>query len=519
MAPRDTRRTLLLAAVLAVGCTSAAPPAPLTFETSVPLSTDPMAPAVADAPVELLLTFPEPLDGTTVSSAIEFVSSQPGGAWIADPPVDVLWTAASPALVRVRTRDGRVLPSGHAYRLTVGAGIRAASGLAPAGARVGYLATDNPPPLSPLLLEAGSGADRRDIYVISDVHMGDRRSLSDTPDPHYGWFKANRDALQEFLERAGQTSTLRELVIAGDLLDEWVAPMELTAFGDAPTEAAFVQEIRVANEGVVGAFRALASRSDLRLTYVPGNHDMLADADDIAGLVPGIHQARDAKGLGRHSPDGHPEVVIEHGHRYDFFNAPAPLANPDVPGSILPPGYFVSKVASTSDREHRRKPGLASPYAGLDSGLGAQAGGEYLAYLGAWAAILIAKPIDSPGPDETIATGIDGFTTSYALAGIVPHFDQGQLDVDLYQHIEPKWSDRASANGVANPIDYRVAILNSAVNRLLDAQAAWQYFVPRDTGRRIVVFGHTHEVRLDHALDIDGVPCIYANSGTWIDAQ
>ena len=57
--------------------------------------------------------------------------------------------------------------------------------------------------------------------------------------------------------------------------------------------------------------------------------------------------------------------------------------------------------------------------------------------------------------ERTIATGIDGFTASYPLTDLVPHF----------------------------------------------------------------VGGHTHDVRLDVTSNDAGKACIYANSGTWIDAH
>jgi len=508
----------LVALALATGCGSSAPPEPLTFEASVPLSADESSPAVTDAPTEVRLTFAEPLDGSTVAGSVELATAVPGADWVADPPTDVSWAAGRPAEVIVRTRDGLALPKGHAFRLSVGAGLRSATGKALASPSVGYFATDNPSALVEGTVAGPLGA-RRDIYVVSDVHMGDERSIEDHPLPHYGWFVDNRDALQEFLERAGRTVSLRELVIAGDLVDEWVAPMELSAFGDGKTEAEFVDSVARANPGIIAAFRTLSAGPDVRVTYVPGNHDMLVTEADVARLFPGMNQARDVKGLGRYSPVGHDEVVIEHGHRYDFFNAPAPLGNPDVAGSILPPGYFVSKVASTSDRERGRKPGASSPLAGMDTGLTAQSGSEYAFYTVAWAAILIAKTIDPPGMERTIATGIDGFTASYPLTDLVPHFVGGQLEVNVYEHIETKWPARAEANGVTNPVDMRVAIANSAVNRLLDVQSAWQYFVPPGTGKRIVVFGHTHDVRLDVTSNDAGKACIYANSGTWIDAH
>jgi len=44
-----------------------------------------------------------------------------------------------------------------------------------------------------------------------------------------------------------------------------------------------------------------------------------------------------------------------------------------------------------------------------------------------------------------------------------------------------------------------------------------QYFSNPASGKRIVVFGHTHVPTMNTWISHDGKKCIYANSGTWID--
>ena len=58
------------------------------------------------------------------------------------------------------------------------------------------------------------------------------------------------------------------------------------------------------------------------MTYVPGNHDLLINSDDIQSIMPGVSQARDVRGLGAYTPVDFPELIIEHGHRYNFYCAP-----------------------------------------------------------------------------------------------------------------------------------------------------------------------------------------------------
>jgi UDP-2,3-diacylglucosamine pyrophosphatase LpxH len=306
-------------------------------------------------------------------------------------------------------------------------------------------------------------------------------------------------------------------VIAGDLLDEWVAPVDYNTF-DGATQSGFADAIAAANRPVIDAFNGIIQEGNIKVTYVPGNHDMLAEAIDIERIFPGISQTRDVKGLGAYAPSDRPELVIEHGHRYDFFNAPDPISNRSITGtaSILPPGFFVSKIAATSDLEKKR----ASYYRdSLNRGYTTRESDHYFSYWAAWRLIMTQKPVKESWDEKMIVTAADGYTGIYSIYDLIPHHESGgdPLDVTLYKRIMDTWNQRQAVNKVSVPIPAETAIAAGALNPLLDEQSITQYFWNTSSSKRIVVFGHTHHADLFTILNHKGQGSIYANSGTWVD--
>jgi UDP-2,3-diacylglucosamine pyrophosphatase LpxH len=309
---------------------------------------------------------------------------------------------------------------------------------------------------------------------------------------------------------------VKELVIAGDLFDEWVAPVDYYAF-DGGTQSDFVDKVAAANMPVIEAFNGIIREGKIKVTYVPGNHDMLVESADVQRIFPGIFQARDARGLGAHMVSDPPELAVEHGHRYDFFNAPDPISNRSITGtaSLLSPGFFVSKIAATSDLER----GHASFYRdGLNANTSLESG-YYFSYWAAWRLIMAQKPVKEEWGKKTIVTAIDGYTGTYSLYDLIPHHEPGSgpLDVTLYKEIIDTWNQRQAANKVPVPIPAEVAIAAGALNPILDAQSIPQYFWNTSSTKRVVVFGHTHHADLLTILDHRGQWSVYANSGTWVD--
>ena len=131
-------------------------------------------------------------------------------------------------------------------------------------------------------------------------------------------------------------------------------------YGDG-TQADFVRKTVAANQGIFDVLNGIIADGKIKVTYIPGNHDMGLKAEHIDIAMPGVNQARDSEekyGVGTYHPDGYPQIAIEHGHRYDFFNAITPNANEsEAPGATIPPGSPVLQpIRSLIPRRSRQLP-------------------------------------------------------------------------------------------------------------------------------------------------------------------
>lgn len=353
--------------------------------------------------------------------------------------------------------------------------------------------------------------ERSWIVCISDLHLG--------ADDTYSELTKNRDALIDFLNWVRFSPNIKELVIAGDLIDEWFVPMNLDTF-KGKTQMDFVKNVALNNKPVIDAFNDIINDGQIRLTYVPGNHDILITAEEIEAILPGINQSRDVRGLGAYSPDYLPELVIEHGHRYNFFCAPD-HSNRTVTqtDSILPTGYFFTRMATSSVVQGRPKIDMNIPIV-TENELGEE---QYLYYLyyKAWEKLINVFPVNEGINEPAIHTGIDGFTNSYAIKDVLPYQDpeNNYIDVNLYKGIVESWEERQANNLVPILIPTEEAILKAALSSHLDDQSANQFFVNPHSNKRIVIFGHTHDARLITSYNENMDANVYVNSGTWIDSK
>ena len=353
------------------------------------------------------------------------------------------------------------------------------------------------------------GDERSVIVVISDIHLG--------MDDRYAEIQENRAPLVDFLRKVRLAPNIKELVVAGDLLDEWFIPAGTDTYA-GKTQKEFVQAIAANNKGVVDSFNDIIRDGKIKVVYLPGNHDLLITSESIQTIFPGMVEARDVQGLGTYSPDGHPEIAIEHGHRYNFFCAPDPISNREIaPGSILPPGYFFTRIATLSVVEGKPEPGEIRP-AIVPNSLGESQELEFL-YWQVWEALMNELPIKEGFEEKIIRTNIDGFTQDYAMSDLIPRQAEegGVIDVNLFKGIQDTWDERQELNGVAVKIPVRDALAKAASSAETDNQAVVQYFRNPASDKRIVIFGHTHESRIIPSETHDGKSAVYVNSGTWID--
>lgn len=355
------------------------------------------------------------------------------------------------------------------------------------------------------------GSERNMIVVISDLHLG--------ADIAYAECNKNRSPLQKLLKQISASPNVKELVIAGDLLDEWFVPATTDTYA-GKDQRDFVRRVAVTNKDVIDAINSIIQDKKILVTYVPGNHDLTITAENVDSILPGINQARDKEqGLGTYSPADYPKIAIEHGHRYNFFCAPDPISNQDVaPGTIMPPGYFFTRIAALHVVQKYPKSGETIPVV-TPNASGNTSQKLLFAYWKLWEWTMDNLPIKNKLDEKIIVTNVDGFTKTYAVNDLLPYqtVAGGQIDVNLYKGIQDTWNQRQKLNRVAVNIPVAEAIAQASSAEETDNQATVQYFMNPKSDKRIVVFGHTHVAKINSSNNYKGQKSIYANSGTWID--
>lgn len=370
--------------------------------------------------------------------------------------------------------------------------------------------TDSDP--TPAIDPFANGTNVRSmIVVVSDMHMG--------ADDAYTECKANRAPHAKLLGQIRLSPNVKELVIAGDLIDEWFVPADIDTYG-GKGQTDFVQRLAATNKEVFDVLNQIIQDGTIKVTYVPGNHDLAITAENVSLILPGIKQARDnQQGLGTYTPVDFPILAIEHGHRYNFSCAPDPISNKNIaPGSILPPGYFFTRIAALASI-HKVLPGDTLPIINQVFPH-SESQGLIFDYWMSWVGLVKMFPISNKFNDPVIITNINGFSQNYSVDDIVPHqLPNGYIDVNLFKGIydSANWNQREDINKVAIKFPVTQAMADADDNSKTDNQAKVQYFMNPDSDKRIVVFGHTHQPEIIASNNYKGEYCIYANSGTWID--
>ena len=358
---------------------------------------------------------------------------------------------------------------------------------------------------------SNGGNERNMIVVISDLHLG--------ADLTYAECKDNLGPLEKLLKQIKAAPNVKELVIAGDLADEWFVPATTDTY-QGKDQADFVKRLATANKGVFDAINSIIREGNILVTYVPGNHDLTITAANIESILPGVNQARDeVLGLGTYSPVDNPKIAIEHGHRYNFFCAPDPISNQDIaPGTILPPGYFFTRIAALCVIQNDPSPGDTLPVVTQNTG-GDESQDLLFRYWKLWETTFKMFHIENRFDEKIIQTNVNGFTGNYSVDDLVPFqlSPGGLIDLFIYKGIQDNWETRQTYNNVAIHITVTEAIDSVNSSTETDRQANLQYFMNPDSDKRIVVFGHTHVPIMDAPKNYYNQKCIYANSGTWID--
>lgn len=354
------------------------------------------------------------------------------------------------------------------------------------------------------LWKAGTTADK--TVVISDLHLGIYDSFAEDV--------ANRPQLVHFLKQLQATSDVKELVIAGDFLDEWYLPMDYPSYASSNL---FYRRVIANNQDVFDALKGVM-QSGITLVYVPGNHDMLLASGVLDQTLPGIVQARDVEGLGTYYTGTDDNIAIEHGHRYDAFSAPDTLTNAVLTGNgktILPPGYFYARYAASWVTEGR--PAVEKNYpviTAVPDPADADQTNAYLYYR------VLAAELGRMTPTEAFDAKcfnlkIGGFAAAYSVEDFYPVLQaDGTISAPtLFQNFQRTWEERQDLNQVAVKVDFKQSVLGALGYSFLQSQAETQYLDNPDRQVDVVVFGHSHIPQ--YLARSDGK--IYINDGTWVD--
>lgn len=364
-----------------------------------------------------------------------------------------------------------------------------------------------------------SNNDRDKIVVISDLHLGNDLSYSENV--------KHLKRLEQFLNEVRSSSTIKELAIAGDMFDEWYIPTRTDTYGSG-SQADFIRKTVAANQAVFDVLNGIIKDGKIKLTYIPGNHDMGFSSENVNIAMPGVNQARDAgdkSAVGTYYPDGYSQIAIEHSHRYDFFSAITPNANEaDAPGGILPPGYFFARIAANSFTDPTTAE-LATkvPVVTLKDADNAEQYSKYI-YYSLWKKVMeeviyVKDNFDDP----IIKTNVGHYTKTYSINDVLPHNSatDGSIQMNLYNDLftQANWDAREKYNNVPIMTNINQAIVGSLKTEFIHNQADVQYFQNPNSNVRIVVFGHTHNPMIKSYTNLNGEACVYANSGTWEDQK
>jgi UDP-2,3-diacylglucosamine pyrophosphatase LpxH/methionine-rich copper-binding protein CopC len=477
----------------------------MTFDSNIALSTEADNPPVNDSIQTINLKFSEKLDPKTVAEAVKLYTINAQGEAIETNSLVAL-SSNDETTLSINTPDWTSFIGGEEYKIQISSALQSATGVSVGADYEGYFATNYDCNLTGI---ADLNNERSQIVLISDLHLGIDDDFAETVE--------NRPALVDFLNQIKTSPNVKELVIVGDLFDGWFLPMNYT-LPDSQSE--FFDAVAANNQMVVDAINAIITMGQVKVTYVPGNHDLLLTQADVARIFPGINQGRDdVQGLGTYITGANSEIVVEHGHRCNFFCAPDFISNRDITQnstSILPPGYFFTRIATSSMVEGQPKTSNVFPEMTVPAKNDTSQFNAYLYYQG-WKGLMTILPVNESLTDKVIKTNIDGYTEDYAINDVVPQQNtDGTIDVNLYKEIQDNWDKRQDINHVTVEIPTAKAITQAATSSFTDEMAKIQYF-DVDASKRIVVFGHSHIGMILPETNLEGQKTIYANTGTWID--
>lgn len=349
-----------------------------------------------------------------------------------------------------------------------------------------------------------SGTTKKTYIIMSDLHLGDQRAK----DMKYGNTINSTDTIVAFLDYLKTYDSWDELILNGDIFDEWSIPSNMLARADAQgnpiSEVQFLEAIVKANQPIFDRLGQLKDAGH-KIVYILGNHDMQVTSDDLESVLPGLFTFCGENGIGAYSPD--PVLFIEHGHRYDMFNSPykGKVGIDNIPeGSILPPGFFIARAGTDKRMELNNESSTQRKIDPINESVL-----DDIAYDIAWSIVEIVCPLSD------VVTGTDGMTRTYTPDEYKGSESRLFKGIDLYEG-EFGWDKRCEDNGAMFVPSIVESVAFCEIPFALD-HLGKELVCMKEISPRIVVWAHSHSASFEVMEAADKGTVIYVNDGCWVD--
>jgi hypothetical protein len=223
----------------------------MTVTSNIAVSGEASSPLANNSVQTITLKFSEPLDAKTITGTVKLYKLDTVGNPIEEPCL-VKIDPSNPALLLVNNEKVGKFTDGEEYKIVISQNLKSITGGALGKEFTGFFATNHAfvPSGNPDLRNT-----RSQIVVISDMHLGVDDAFAETEE--------NKQPLADFLGLIRNSPNVKELVIAGDLVDEWFLPMSYVM---PETEAALVDAIVANNRSVFDAFNNIIGDGIIKVT-------------------------------------------------------------------------------------------------------------------------------------------------------------------------------------------------------------------------------------------------------------
>ena len=320
--------------------------------------------------------------------------------------------------------------------------------------------------------------EKKRIY-ISDIHMNAGKGFPAAKGKHpYEWLSPEEaKQFATFLNTLNDPTEIKEVIIIGDLMDDWVYPHDMVP----PSLETIIRS--PVNKEITRALKKLANNKKITVVYLPGNHDMGVTLDLVKKHFPKMIFGGTAL---YNSAYRSSRLRAEHGSAYAMFNAPDTINSP---GTRLPLGYFISRVIATKTR---------------DTG---SADRHYWTYAD--------DLLETLGPQKLAASVFESVLEEACLADntkiLMPKRNGKSESVtaeqvkEKYAALYDQWQETYGAGVAFKAMMAEIGFLGKLADSLC-----------KKNDTNIVIFGHSHDWKLDKdSWFVDDR--IYANCGTWCD--